>query len=80
MIGRLIFAAVAFTSIGGCFAASNFEQLKERAAFDFNCPQAELKYVAIDRETIGVTGCGQRATYVERCKGHAGTTCTWLRN
>ena len=52
-------------------------QLRKRASFDFQCPEAELELRDIDYETVGVTGCGQQATYVEDCEG---TACKWVLN
>ncbi len=52
----LIFLAVA---LSGCASS-----LKKRAAFDLNCPQDRLMVTDIDFYTKGVSGCGQRATYI----------------
>jgi len=59
------------------------DQLKVRSAFDLNCPQEQITLTQIDVRTRGVSGCGQRATYVESCdapRGSAGATCTWVLN
>src|SRR5947209_4258169 len=45
----------------GCGGAT-VEQLRARAAFDLQCPEASIKLVELDDRTQGVTGCGQRAT------------------
>jgi hypothetical protein len=57
--------------------------LKSRAAFDLDCPKSEIKTVTIDDATKGVTGCGQRATYVRLCKTDRlgqDEDCQWLMN
>ena len=69
--------------ITGCGGA-NIDQLRTRAAFDFNCPADQVQFVPLDDRTQGVTGCGQRATYVESCGSHDGYggkhDCTWVLN
>jgi hypothetical protein len=40
-------------------------RLVERAAFDLNCPKPQLNTQQLgDEHTMGVAGCGRRATYV----------------
>jgi hypothetical protein len=55
-----------------------------RASFDLGCPESQLAQVQIDKRTIGVTGCGKKATYVENCgwtDGYGGRhDCTWVLN
>jgi hypothetical protein len=67
----------------GCGGAS-VEQLRTRAAFDLQCPESSITLVHLDERTQGVTGCGQRATYVESCTmmdGYGGKhDCTWVLN
>jgi hypothetical protein len=67
----------------GCGGAS-VEQLRARAAFDLQCPESSITLVHLDDRTQGVTGCGQRATYVESCTmmdGYGGKhDCTWVLN
>jgi hypothetical protein len=67
----------------GCGGASG-EQLRARAAFDLNCPSEQIQIVVLDDRTQGVTGCGQRGTYVENCgwrDGYGGKhDCTWILN
>ncbi len=63
--------------------AASDEQLRARAAFDLQCKQGAIRIVEIDDRTRGVTGCGQRATYVESCNGSVGSLagdCTWVLN
>ena len=59
-------------------------QLVRRAAFDLNCSEREITLVTIDDQTEGVTGCGQRATYVQHCDSHdvygGDQECTWVLN
>jgi hypothetical protein len=74
-------AAVAF--VAACGGATT-EQLRARAAFDLSCPAGQIQLVDIDDRTEGVTGCGQRVTYVENCSfvdGYGGKhDCTWILN
>jgi hypothetical protein len=62
---------------------------QRRAAVEFNCPGATAQVLSretlqpisfrfgIERAeyTIGVSGCGQRATYVVICPDQQGSTC-----
>ncbi len=42
--------------------------VKKRAPFDLHCSASELEFERLDDKTIGVSGCGKRATYVEVCR------------
>lgn len=62
---------------------------QRRGAFEFNCPAAKAELLSrelvqplsfrfgIERAeyTIGVSGCGKRATYVVMCPDQSGSTC-----
>jgi hypothetical protein len=62
---------------------------QRRAAFEFNCPNTTAQVLSretlqpvsfrfgIERAeyTIGVSGCGKRATYVVICPDQQGSTC-----
>jgi len=62
---------------------------QRRAQFEFNCPAATGQMISrqliepvsfrfgIERAeyTIGVSGCGKRATYVVLCPNQSGSTC-----
>ena len=37
--------------------------LRERAAFDMSCPDADLDVKIISQSSYGVTGCGKKVTY-----------------
>ena len=37
--------------------------VRARAQFDMGCERAQLETTRIDKHTVGVTGCGKRATY-----------------
>ncbi len=52
--------------------------LRARAAHDLACPEAHVTVSAIDDLTRGVSGCGQRATYVQHCPEP--NRCTWVLN
>ena len=85
MAGRYV-ALMAFALVlVGCGATTGATdgQLVRRAAFDLNCSAREITLVTIDEQTEGVTGCGQRATYVQRCSHDAyggDQECTWVLN
>jgi hypothetical protein len=70
--------------LGVCACGATEEQLRARAAFDLSCPKDQLSLVQLDDRTQGVTGCGQKATYVESCgmrDGYGGKhDCTWVLN
>jgi hypothetical protein len=57
--------------------ADEVEQLRARSSFDLQCPKDQLRMVRIDDRTVGVTGCGTRAVYVESCSFD---DCTWILN
>ena len=62
---------------------------QRRAAFEFNCPAATAQVISretlqpisfrfgIERAeyTVGVSGCGKRATYVVMCPDQPDSTC-----
>jgi hypothetical protein len=84
-IGRIEVAATSgllLMALLACGAATD-DQLKTRAAFDLNCPAAQVNVVELDSSTRGVTGCGQRATYIESCdapSNNMARSCTWVLN
>ena len=45
--------------------------IKTRASFDLSCPEDQVRGRWLDDKTMGVTACGQRATYVKLCHGTA---------
>ena len=56
---------LALCFLGGCATTTNDNDLRTRAAFDLQCEGAKLQIVDIDDRTRGVSGCGQRASYVK---------------
>jgi hypothetical protein len=75
--------ALAVCSCGGALQDPEQEAIKElhtRASFDFDCPASQIHTVSIDDRTKGVSGCGQKATYVRSCEGRMATGCTWVLN
>lgn len=60
---------------------SGTEQLRKRAAFDFNCPEAEIEIIELDARTRGVRACGRQGTYIDTCgRRESGSDCTWVLN
>jgi hypothetical protein len=57
---RLLIAA----GLVGCAMSPNLSTLKTRAAFDMKCPESSLQLTKLSPEVYGVSGCDQRATYV----------------
>src|SRR5450631_4747347 len=70
----LFFGGSAMVSCG-----ATFEQLRDRAALDLDCPAAAIRARAVDNRTELVSGCDRQAIYVTSC-GTDGTNCTWLLN
>lgn len=70
--------------VAGCSTlAGRLELLKNRAAFDMDCPKEQLQLTDLGgQNTYGVSGCGKRATYVgNNCRGSAAKSyCQWLLN
>ncbi|NOU32675.1 MAG: hypothetical protein HOO96_32625 [Polyangiaceae bacterium] len=57
------------------FEAQEIPRLKERAAFDLQCPKEQLTTAELgSMATQGVSGCGKRATYVQAPSGQ------WIMN
>jgi hypothetical protein len=84
---RLVFVlcvapAILLTACAG--EDEEFAELRARAAFDLECPRKQIHVVELDDRTKGVTGCGERATYIESCDrvGPWGvrSDCTWVLN
>ena len=49
----------------GCASVAPETEVRKRAAFDLNCPAAEIALTAIDYDTYGAQGCGHRARYTK---------------
>jgi hypothetical protein len=59
-----------FTTCEAVDACSEWtESIEPRAAFDLGCDAAQLKLLVLDERSIGVEGCGRRATYVSTLGG-----------
>lgn len=78
---RIVFATIALVLVAllACGGASK-DQLRTRAAYEMNCPEASLKIRTLDNRTAGVRGCGQQHVYVESCTGQYESNCTWVLN
>ena len=78
MTYRILSLAILFAILGcGCafagrgkwWAKEGRPELSQRAAFDLKCPERELAFTPLGREgypyeTVGVSGCERRATYL----------------
>ena len=63
----------------GCVAT--FGQLERRVQFDLDCPADKITFTKMDSRTVGVSGCGKKAVYVEDCKNGSfwdNNPCTWV--
>lgn len=70
-------AIVGLLSVLGLAACAPYgAALKRRAAFDFDCPEAQVEVIELSDGVRGVKGCGKRATYVLTCAG----PCSWVMN
>lgn len=73
--------AMAFLGIFMLSACGGWkDRLRNRAAFDLNCPVGEIQATLLSDGVAGVTGCGQRATYVDQCGGYMNMDCKWVLN
>ena len=71
----LLTATWVLSCLLGCGMSRYEKTLRTRAAFDFGCPQEQIRITTLDYTTRGVEGCGMRATYVL-----SGTTGAWILN
>jgi len=71
-----VVSALCATEMLACATAS--DQLRQRAAFDFNCPEDHIKIQSLSQTERGVTACGKRATYIYACPTPG--TCAWVKN
>jgi hypothetical protein len=71
--------------MAGCAYATH-AQLLDRASFDLNCPEEQLRIERIDSRTRGVRGCGRQGVYIENCQtcsvgdnnSQQRCNCTWV--
>lgn len=64
-------------TLAGC---GGVEQLKKRAAFDFQCAPSQLVLTELGTASYGVEGCGKRGTYVCREPYVARACENWVLN
>ncbi len=57
---------------------NTISDLSTRGSFDFGCAEDQLQIVKLDRDTMGVSGCGQRATYKATLQGWVMNSSTTL--
>jgi hypothetical protein len=66
----------------------DLSSLRTRAAFDFKCPEERIVIEKVDEATRAASGCGKRATYLNRAKpcepgekpDRDGRCDAWLQN
>lgn len=81
LMSKLPFLLCALVLQGACATPQQEHPIVGMAAFDFNCPKEQLRYTQISRESWGVSGCGQRARYVQICEGRGfARRCQWVAN
>src|SRR5687768_17523061 len=68
--------------LGSCARGASADQLRARAAFDFNCSKDTVEIFELDERTAGVRACGKQGTYIESCSSPSESrdTCTWVLN
>lgn len=79
----LLVSCVAVAIAGCAMHVPHLSDLRRRAAFDLQCPEAQLSHVDLGGEIHGVTGCGRRATYIRFCRAWAYGRCMngdWVLN
>jgi len=81
--------SLAALTLVGCSAAQIKSDLVKRASFDLSCSEQELQLTILSKmsacggdeyhcaQTVGVTGCAKKATYV---RTDSGGGPTWVRN
>lgn len=67
LIGALAIGA-SLACAAGPVPEKDVSSLRTRAALDLSCPEERLVIQKIDETTRGVSGCGKRATYLNRAK------------
>jgi hypothetical protein len=71
---KILFAFV----LAACATIPKADQVKIRAAHDFQCDADSVQTTQIDDKTIRVAACGKEATYTEECVSSDTTRCTWI--
>lgn len=67
LIGALAIGA-SLACAAGPVPSKDLSSLRTRAALDLKCPEERLVIQQVDEATRGVSGCGKRATYLNRAK------------
>ena len=83
-LGLLVAVSVVLASplVLGCGGRANqgsIDAVRQRAAFDLGCAEAELQVVELGRMTYGAQCADRRASYVTQCNGYGGR-CQALLN
>ncbi len=71
---KILFAFV----LAACATIPKADQVKIRAAHDFQCDEDKVQTKQIDPRTIHAAACGKEATYTEECVSSDTTRCTWI--
>jgi len=58
----MVFVVLSSLALGGC--ATQYTAVRERAAFDFRCPENQVEAESGPGGLWVAAGCGQRANYV----------------
>jgi hypothetical protein len=72
---RSLWIAVLLLATACATTSATYSELKTRAAFDLKCDRSNLTVTPLSADVAGVSGCGQQATYVERCERRR---CSWV--
>ncbi len=87
MMTRGLLAAVALSSIAGCYNRAEFVLPMDLVRRELQCPEGPVQLREIDARTRGASGCERRAAFVLSCDytpslGIRGVTtqCDWERD
>jgi hypothetical protein len=75
---RTLMAVLVVGTVSGC--ANQGELVRRRAAFDLSCAAEQLQVTELTDRAFGVTGCGQKATYVVEGLCKPGYPCVPVLN
>ncbi len=76
---KILVAITLIGSLHGC-ASTMTNTVLNRATFDLDCPSKSIKTQELGFKTVGVTGCGKRATYVLNGECTSNKSCQAIMN
>jgi len=76
---KALLTATLVGTLLGCTSTMTYTVLN-RATFDLNCPSESIKTQELGFKTIGVVGCGKRATYILNGECSSKKSCQAIMN